>query len=49
MRELSLEETKPRAEYQKKEYGIPYDPASITKPTLHVQLDGTGAVFRDQK
>jgi hypothetical protein len=49
VRELSLEQTKERAEYQKKEYGIPYDPASITKPTLYVQLDGTGAVFRDQK
>ncbi|HWO19392.1 MAG TPA: DUF4920 domain-containing protein [Kofleriaceae bacterium] len=49
VRELSLEQTKERAEYQAKEYGIPYDPASITKPTLLVQLDGTGAVFRDQK
>jgi Domain of unknown function (DUF4920) len=49
VRELSIEQSKERAEYQAKEYGIPYDPASITKPTLLVQLDGTGAVFRDQK
>jgi Domain of unknown function (DUF4920) len=49
VRELSIEESKQYAEYQSKEYGIPYDPASITKPTNVVRLDGTGAVFRDQK
>jgi len=49
VRELSLEQSKQYAEYQAKEYGMPYDPASITKPTSLVQLDGTGAVFRDQK
>lgn len=49
VRELSLEESKQYAEYQAKEYGIPYDEASITKPTLMVKLDGTGAVFRDKK
>ena len=49
VRELSLEESKQYAEYPSKEYGIPYDPASITTPTSLVQLDGTGAVFRDQK
>lgn len=49
VRELSLEESKQYAEYQSKEYGIPYDPASITQPTSVVRLDGTGAVFRDQK
>ena len=49
VRELSIEESKTYAEYQSKEYGIPYDPASITKPTSVVRLDGTGAVFRDQK
>jgi len=49
VRELSIEESKQYAEYQSKEYGIPYDPASITKPTSVVRLDGTGAVFRDQK
>jgi hypothetical protein len=49
VRELSLEETRKRAEYEATEYKIPYDPASITKPTVHVQLDGVGAVFRDQK
>jgi hypothetical protein len=47
--ELSLEKSKQYAEYQAKEYGIPYDPASITKPTSIVRIDGTGAVFRDQK
>ncbi|HSJ99775.1 MAG TPA: DUF4920 domain-containing protein [Kofleriaceae bacterium] len=49
LRERSIEESKEYAEYQKKEYGIPYDPATITKPTLSVMLAGTGAVFRDQK
>lgn len=47
VRELSLEETKQYAEYEAKEYGKPYDPASITKPTSIVRLDGTGAVFRN--
>jgi hypothetical protein len=47
--ELSIEKSKEYAEYQAKEYGIPYDPASITKPTSIVRIDGTGAVFRDQK
>jgi len=47
--ELSLEQSKQYAEDQAKEYGTPYDPASITKPTSLVRLDGTGAVFRDQK
>jgi hypothetical protein len=47
--ELSLEESKKYAEYQAKEYGAPYDPASITKPTLVVRIDGTGAVFHDKK
>jgi hypothetical protein len=47
VRELSLEDSKAQAEYEAKEYGKPYDPASITKPTLVVRLDGTGAVFRD--
>lgn len=49
VRELSLEESKQYAEYQAKEYGIPYDPESITEPTKLVRLDGTGAVFRDKK
>lgn len=47
--ELTLEESKQHAEYQAKEYGIAYDPASITKPTTIVRIDGTGAVFRDKK
>jgi hypothetical protein len=49
VRELTLEQTKERAEYEAKEYGKPYDPASITKPSLYVQLDGTGAVFVENK
>lgn len=49
VRELSLEETKQHAEYQAKEYGVAYDPASITEPTSIVRIDGTGAVFRDKK
>ena len=47
--ELSLEDSKKYAEYQAKEYGKPYDPASITTPTRIVRLDGVGAVLRDQK
>jgi len=47
VRELSLEDSKAQAEYEAKEYGKPFDPASITKPTVVVRLDGTGAVFRD--
>ena len=47
--ELSIEQSREYAEDQSKEYGTPYDPASITKPTSLVRLDGTGAVFRDQK
>lgn len=47
--ELTLEQSKEHAEYQSKEYGIKYDPASITKPTTVVRIDGTGAVFRDKK
>lgn len=43
--ELTLEESREHAEYQAKEYGKEYDPASITKPTTVVQLDGTGAVL----
>jgi hypothetical protein len=49
VRERSIEESKEYAEYQKKEYGIPYDPATITQPTVSVMIAGTGAVFRDQK
>ena len=43
--ELTLEQTKQRAEYEAKEYGKPYDPAAITEPAVSVRLDGTGAVF----
>jgi hypothetical protein len=47
--ELSLEASREYAEYQAKEYGKPYDPASITAPTRIVRLDGIGAVLRDHK
>lgn len=43
--ELTLEQTKQRAEYEAKEYGKAYDPASITEPAVSVRIDGTGAVF----
>lgn len=49
VKELTLEETKANAEYQAKEYGKPYDPASITAPEKLVRIDGTGAMIRDQK
>lgn len=45
VKELSVEESKQYAEYQAKEYGKPYDPTSITGPTLVARLDGTGAVI----
>jgi len=48
VRELTLEETKQNAEYEAKEYGKAYDPASITAPKAIVRIDGTGAVFRDK-
>ena len=48
VRELTLEETKHHAEYEAKEYGKAYDPASITTPKIVVRIDGTGAVFRDK-
>ncbi len=48
VRELTLEETKQNAEYEAKEYGKAYDPASITTPKIVVRIDGTGAVFRDK-
>lgn len=49
VKELTLEETKQYAEYQAKEYGKPFDPASITSPQAIVRVDGTGAVIRDKK
>lgn len=49
VKEMTLEQTKEYAEYQAKEYGKPYDPASVTKPEAIVRIDGTGAVFRDKK
>ncbi len=48
VRVLTLEETKQHAEYEAKEYGKAYDPASITAPKSIVRIDGTGAVFRDK-
>jgi hypothetical protein len=48
VKELSIEESKQYAEYQAKEYGKPYDPASITAPTVIARLDGTGAVIHQK-
>jgi hypothetical protein len=48
-KDMTLDETKQYAEYQAKEYNLPYDPASITKPSVHVQINGTGAIFRGKK
>ncbi len=45
VKELTLEQTKQRAEYEAKEYGKAYDPAAITEPAVSVRIDGTGAVF----
>jgi hypothetical protein len=49
VRDLTLEETKQVAEYEAKEYGKPYDPASITQPKQSVRIDGSGAIFRDKR
>jgi hypothetical protein len=49
VKELSLEDSQKYAEYQAKEYGKPYDPASITEPMQIVRIDGTGAEFRTKK
>jgi cytochrome c-type biogenesis protein CcmE len=46
VKELTLEESKQYAEYQAKEYGKDYEPASITEPMRIVRIDGTGAIFR---
>lgn len=48
VKELSVEDSKQYAEYQAKEYNLPYDPASITKPMIIARLDGTGAVIHDK-
>ena len=47
--ELSLEQTRAYAEEQATENGATFDPASVTKPTVIVRIDGTGAVLRDKK
>ena len=47
VKELTLEQSKEYAEYQAKEYGLPYDPAKVTEPMRIVRLDGIGAVFRN--
>lgn len=44
--ELSLEESKEYAKYQRDEYGADIDPEAITEPMTTVRLDGTGAVLR---
>ena len=49
VKEMSIEESKQYAEYQAKEYGKPYDPASITQPTVVARIDGTGAIIHDAK
>lgn len=46
---LTLEETRAHAEEEALEKGEKLDPATITKPTVIVRLDGTGAVMRDKK
>lgn len=48
VKEMTLEESKEYAEYQAKEYGKPYDPASITEPMVVARIDGTGAVIHDR-
>lgn len=43
--ELSLDESKEYATYQRDEYGVDIDPDAITEPMTTVRLDGTGAVL----
>jgi hypothetical protein len=45
VKELTLEESKQYAEYQAKEYNLPYDPAKVTEPMNIVRIDGTGATI----
>lgn len=47
--ELSLQDSRDYAEYQAKEAGRAFDPASVTAPMRIVRLDGVGAVLRDQR
>jgi hypothetical protein len=47
--ELTLEQTRKRMEAEAKEAGKPFDPASVTEPTVSVRLDGIGASVRDRK
>jgi hypothetical protein len=47
--ELSLEQTREYAVEQAQEKGEKLDPATVTKPTQIVRLDGTGAVVREKK
>ncbi len=46
---LTLEQTKKYMAHQAEEKGEKFDPASVTKPTTLVRLDGVGAVLRDKK
>jgi len=47
--ELTLEQTREYAVEQAQEKGEKLDPATVTKPTQIVRLDGTGAVVREKK
>jgi hypothetical protein len=47
--ELSLEQTREYAVEEAQEKGEKLDPATVTKPTLIVRLDGTGAVVREKR
>ncbi|MEZ4363001.1 MAG: DUF4920 domain-containing protein [Kofleriaceae bacterium] len=47
--ELTGDDARAYAEYQAKEAGKEFDPASVTDPMRIVRLDGVGAVLRDQK
>jgi hypothetical protein len=47
--ELTLEQTKANAAEEAREKGQAFDPATVTKPTTIVRLDGIGAIVRDKK
>lgn len=47
--EMSLEQSKKYATYQRDSYGADMDPDKVTEPMTIVRLDGTGAVIRDKQ
>ncbi len=47
--QLDMEQTRRYEEYQCKEKGQPFDPATVTEPKVLYRLQGSGAVVYDHK